>query len=177
MGIVKRKLICFVILTAALSVLSGCADFNLHVKDEVQGSKLSLILIGHFEIRNMNYDPYIAEEFRDAVKFEFFKKGYNSVSLKKPDAPVLNELEWAVKTCADNNGDILITGVISQRESGFLADRKTDTLITFTIFGKTGFVIGKGFYHIDKSAGEEPVRRDATKKFVSGLLSRLEKAK
>ncbi len=177
MGIVKQKLVCFVMFTAAVSALSGCADFNLHVKDEARGSKPSVILIGQFEIRNMNYDPYIAEEFRDAVKFEFFKKGYNSVSLKRSEVPVLNESEWAVKTCADNNGDILITGVISQRDSGFLADRKTDTLITFTIFGKTGIVIGKGFYHIDKSAGEEPVRRDAAKKFVSELLNRLEKVK
>jgi hypothetical protein len=175
MGTVKRQFKYFVMLAAVVYASSGCADFNLHVKDEARGLKPAVILIGQFEIRNMNYDPFVAEEFRDAVKFDFFKKGYNSVSLKKTDTPVLNETEWAAKTCAENNGDILITGVISQRESGFLADRKTDTLITFTIFGRTGAVIGKGFYHVDKSAGDEPVRRDAAEKFASSLLKRLER--
>ncbi|PKL18180.1 MAG: hypothetical protein CVV49_07225 [Spirochaetae bacterium HGW-Spirochaetae-5] len=176
MGTVKRKIIILAILTAALSAV-GCADFDLHVKEETRGLKPAVILIGHFEIRNMNYDPYVSEEFRDALKYAFFRRGYNSVSLKNTDLSDLTETECAAKTCADNNGDILVTGVISQRESGFLADRKTNTLITFTIYNKTGTVAGKGFYHVDQSAGDETVRRDAADKFVSELLDTFERVK
>jgi hypothetical protein len=176
MGRVKGLIIISAMLSAVLSNV-GCADFDLHLKDETRGFKPAVILISQFEIRNMNYDPYVAEEFRDALKYSFFRRGYNSVSLKNTDLSGLTESEWAAKTCLDSRGDILITGVISQRESGFLADRKTDTLITFTIYGKTGAVAGKGFYHVDQSAGDETVRRDAADKFVSELLDAFERVK
>ena len=170
----ERRLIILVMIV--LSAVTGCADFDLHIKDEARGVKPSVILLGRFDTRNMNYDPYVAEEFRDAVKFEFFKNGYNCVSLKNSDDVIPNESEWASKVCAENKGDLLVTGVISQRESAFLADRETDTLITFTIYNKTGVVTGKGFYHIDKSAGDEPVRRGAASKLVSELLLSFEKS-
>jgi hypothetical protein len=176
MGRVKRILMNFAILTVILSS-AGCADFDLHVKDEARGLKPVVILIGQFEIRNMNYDPYVAEEFKDALKYSFFRNGYNSCLLKNANISDLNETEWAAKTCLDNRGDILVTGVISQRESGFLADRKNDTLITFTIYFKTGAVAGRGFYHVERSAGDENIRRDAADKFVEGLLSAFEKVK
>jgi len=169
-----QKIIILVLIV--LSAVTGCADFDLHIKNEARGVKPAVILIGKFDTRNMNYDPFVAEEFRDAVKFEYFKKGYNCLSLKSLDEVIQNESEWATKVCSDNKGDLLVTGVISQRESGFLADRKTDTLITFTIFNKTGAMTGKGFYHIDESDGDESVRRGAASKFVSELLSSFEKS-
>ncbi len=172
-----RKIIFLMILLGVVLTAGGCADFDFHVRDEARGVKPAVILIGKFDIRNMNYDPFVAEEFRDALKFEFFRSGYKSVSLKNPDAVVTDEAEWAAKICSDNKGDILITGVISERESGFLADRKTDTLITFTVYGKTGTLIGNGFYHVDESAGDESVRRNAADKFASELLSSLVKVK
>ena len=73
----------------------------------------------------------------------------------------------------DNSGDVVIKGVISQRESGFLTDRKTDTIISFTVYGKSGKVLGEGFYHDNESAGEESVRRSAADKFVSELIKNL----
>ena len=169
------KVNAIIVVLIILSAITGCADFDLHIKNEARGVKPAIILIGQFDTRNMNYDPFVAEELRDAIKFEFFKKGYNSISLKNSDAAVLSESELAAKICADNKGDLLVTGVISQRESGFLADRKTDTLITFSIYNKTGAVTGKGFYHIDESAGDESVRRSAAYRFVSELLSSFEK--
>jgi len=156
--------------------VTGCADFELYVKKEAQGVKPGIIIIGQFDIRNMNYDPYVPEEFKDALKMEFFKRGYNSISIQKCETSVLNEAESAAKLCRDNGGDLFIKGVISQRESGFLADRQVETLISFTIFGRNGSIIGEGFFHDNESAGSESLRRSAAEYFVSTLLKKMEQA-
>jgi hypothetical protein len=165
-----RKIIFLTILLPLLLQSSGCSRFELHLKKEASATKPAVILIGQFDIRNMNYDPYVADEFSDALRFEFFKRGYNSVTIPV-DGPILvRESDWAVKTCSENFGDILIMGVISQRESGFLSDKETNTLISFKVYRKDGVIIGEGFYHDKKSAGEESLRRDAADKFVTELM-------
>lgn len=165
-----RKIVFLTLLLHLILLSSGCSRFELHIKKEASGAKPAAILIGRFDIRNMNYDPYVAEEFRDALKFEFFKRGYNSVKIPVNGPILVNESEWAVKMCSENSGDILIMGVISQRESGFLADRETNSLISFTVYRKDGVIIGEGFYHDKKSAGEESLRRDAADEFVTQLM-------
>lgn len=169
------RIIIFLTVLLSLTLLtSGCAEFELHVKNEAQVAKPSVILIGQFDMRNLNYDPYAADEFRDALKFEFFKRGYSAVTVNGSESGTESESQGAVKICSDNSGDILVRGVISQRESGFLADRKTETLISFIIYRKDGVILGEGFYHDSKSAGEESLRRDAASEFVSSLLKKLE---
>lgn len=170
MGI-KVKII--IIMLFVMPGVSGCADFELHIKKEAESIKPSVIIIGSFETRNLNYDPYVSDEFRDSLKFEFFRRGYNSVSISKSDTVTTSGTEWAAKICKDNAGDILIRGVISQRESGFLADREIETLVSFTIFGKNGTVIGEGFYHDNTSAGEVSLRRAAADKFVTELIKNI----
>lgn len=172
-----RIIIFLTILPALMLLSSGCARFELHVKKEASGTKPSVILIGPFDMRNMNYDPYVADEFRDALKFEFFRRGYNSITVPVSSQTPVKESEWASKTCTDNSGDIIIKGVISQRESGVLADRETDTLISFTIFRKDGFILGEGFYHDKKSAGEESLRRDAADAITAELMKKFERVK
>jgi len=171
-----RKITVNALFLLIISASAGCADFEMHVKKEARGIKPAVILIGPFENRNMNYDPYVSEELRDSLKFEFFRKGYNAIPVLKNESVSLSESAWAVKSCSENSGDILIRGVISQRESGFLAEREVETVITFRIYGRSGSVLGEGIYHAGKSAGEQSLRRDAAEKFVSEFLKNLEKA-
>ncbi len=168
-----REINFIIILISIILGVSACADFELHVKKEGQSIKPSVILIGPFETRNMNYDPYVSEEFKDALKFEFFRRGYNAVLISKSDPLTSTGTDWAAKTSKDNAGDILIKGVISQRESGFLADREIETLVSFTIYSSNGAIIGEGFYHDSRSAGEESLRRSAADKFVSEFIKNL----
>jgi len=165
-----RKIIFLILMFSA----AGCSDFKFHVKKDAHKIKPAVILIGQFDLRNMNYDPYVSDEFRDALKFEFFRRGYNSVSVIENGIIFTDESDRAAKICAAHSGDILIKGVISQRESGFLADRETDTLISFTVYRKDGIVLGEGFYHDKHPAGEESLRRDAADEFVSELIKNFE---
>jgi hypothetical protein len=172
-----RKLkFCIMACLAVLLFASGCAGFDLHVKEEAHGTGPAVILLGNFEVRNMNYDPFVAEEFRDALKYEFFRKGYRAVPLNTKVSSSAADAQWAGKTCAENGGDILIRGFISQRETGFLTDRETKTLISFTVFRKDGEVIAEGFYNDNRAAGEDSLRRDAASKLVSELMKKLGKA-
>jgi hypothetical protein len=171
-----KKMNFIIIIVSMLLGAAGCADFELYIKKEARGVKPSVIIIGQFDIRNMDYDPYISEEFRDALKFEFFRRGYNSVLIPRGDIVPVKESEWAAKICSTNSGDILIKGVISQRESGFLANREVETLLSFTVYGKDGAVLGEGFYHDNDSAGNESLRRGAADRFVTGLLKNMGQA-
>lgn len=167
-----RKII-FIIL---LIFITGCADFELHVKKEARGFKPGKILICPFEIRNTNYDPYISNEFADSLKFELFRRGYSSAVVINKNSKPDDETGWVNRTCTELSGDILVKGVISQRETGFFADRKVSSLISFVVYDKKGSVIGEGFYYDDVSAGEQAVRKVAAEKFISSLLGYLEKA-
>ncbi len=172
------RIIFFLIIQASLIPgVTGCADFKLHMKDEARNIKPHTILIGLFESRNMIYDPYAAEEFRDALKFELFRKGYNAILVQKNEPLNGNEIDWAAKICRDNIGEMLIKGVISQRESGFLADRETETIVSFTIYAKNGVVLGEAFYRDNKSAGTDNLRRSAADKFVTELIKTMEQVK
>jgi len=150
--------------------LYGCADFELHIKRDKTISVSSIFILCPFEVRNMNYDPYISDEFMDSLKFELFSRGRDCIVVPKYIAVPGNESQWAAKTCSEHSGDILIKGVISQRETGFFSDRKISTVISFIVYDKKGKIIGEGFYHDDISAGNNSLRKDAAERFVSSLL-------
>lgn len=170
------KLIIRILTVSGLIFFIGCAESELYLKKEANGLNPEKILIGDFNVRNMNYDPYVADEFRDALKYAFFIKGYNVVLSSMKDGIAADDLEFAVKTCKENSCDILIKGCISQRESGFLADRETDTLISFKVLRKDGVIIGEGFFYDNMSAGEESLRRTAAEDFVSALVKKIGRA-
>ncbi len=154
---------------------TGCADFRIHVKDNTVKATPKVVLVGPFDIRNLDYDPYISDEFSDALRLELFSRGFNPVQVRRVAFEQGVDPVSVAKLCADNNGDILIRGVISQRESGFLADRETATLISFTVHDKGGNVIAEGFYHNNRPAGDESFRRSAAEKIINELLSHFKK--
>lgn len=153
----------------------GCADFELHVRKDSGTSGVSVFLLCPFEVRSMNYDPYISDEFIDSLKYELFCRGRDSVVLPKSVTVSGSESAWAAKTCGEYSGDILIKGVISQRETGFFSDRSISTVISFIIYNRKGGIIGEGFYHDDQPAGDNSVKKDAARKLVSSLLEKLDR--
>lgn len=167
-----RKIIFIIMLFSVY----GCTDFELHVRKEARGHKPGKILICPFDIRNTNYDPYISGEFADSLRYELFTRGYTGIVVTNKNNRPEDESAWVIKTCAGFSGDILVRGVISQRETGFFSDRKVSSLISFIVYDKNGAVIGEGFYYDDVPAAEQSVRKGAAGKFVSSLLDYLEKA-
>ncbi|HOP63469.1 MAG TPA: hypothetical protein PK358_07965 [Spirochaetota bacterium] len=154
----------------ALLLFTGCAEFDLHIRKGAAPVKASKILIGNFEFRNMSFDPYVAPEFREALKFEFFKRGFDAELI--PEGEELSTTgNGKLKALAEKySGDIIICGVISQRETGFLTDREIRSSVSFLVFSGAGEQIGEGYYYADVAASDEYVRRGAAGKFVKQFL-------
>ena len=159
-----------IIFLIASVVMTGCADFDLQVKKGALRARPSTVLIGSFELRSMNYDPYVAQGFREALRFEFFKRGIPAVLTDRQDEEPANDSQKVAGMMGKYSADVFIKGAICQRESGFLADLEVNSSISFVVYGKEGTVIGEGYYYIADRAGNETVKRRAAAKFVSEFL-------
>ncbi len=159
-----------IIAVITLFLITGCADFDLHIRKETFPVKVSKILIGNFECRNMNYDPYVAEEYRDALKFEFFKKGIDALLLPEHEGSLQNDPDKTSALAAKYSGDILIRGVISERESGFLTDREVRSYVSFFVYSCDGREIGEGYFYTENPAANESIKRSAAEKFTNEFL-------
>jgi hypothetical protein len=157
--------------------IQGCAEFEFHVRKNDGKAKSPVILLCLFEVRNMNYDPYLSAEFTDLLKYELFSRGRDCIVMHKNMSSADNESVWASKICAENSGNILIRGVISRRETGFFPDRKVSSVITFTVYDRNGKIIGEGFYQDDQDTGGNSFMKDAARKFVTSLLENLDRVK
>lgn len=158
-----------IFLIAAL-VMTGCADFELQVKKGALRARPSTVIIGSFELRSMNYDPYVAQGFREALRFEFFKRGIPAVLADRQDEEPANDSQKITGMMGKHSADVFIRGVICQRESGFLTDLEVNSSISFVVYGKDGTVLGEGYYYTDDRAGSETVKRRAAARFVSEFL-------
>lgn len=159
-----------IIAVMTLLLITGCADFDLHVRRDATPVKAAVILIGSFESRNMNYDPYVAAEYREVLRFEFFKKGINALLLSEADNPAQADAEKISALSSKYSGDIFIRGVISQRESGFLTDREVNSTVSFFLYAGDGKQVGEAYYYTDDSAALESVKRSAVERFVNEFL-------
>lgn len=157
----KRLVIIFVLLC------SGCADMQFFVKDELKNSRPSKILIGEFITRDMRYDPYLADQLRETVRFVFFRRGYDvqvvkhDVVEKKPcDTPA-----DAAALCTGSGSDVLVTGVISRREAGSFADRSVYYSVVYVIRDRSGKIKGEAHYS-DCNVDEASFVKEASESFV-----------
>lgn len=153
-----------------LLLMTGCGSFEFYIKKNSVIVKIPKILIGDFELRNMIYDPYVAAEYREALKYEFFKRGINICLLPENEDSFKNDTDKTSAIAVKYAGDILIRGIICQRESGFLTSRKVNSSITFMVYSGNGKQIGEGFFYIEDPASDESVKRTAAEKFVSEFL-------
>lgn len=156
-------------------LITGCADFDACIKKEPLSHGISKVLIGNFEYRNISYEPYIVPSFKEALGFEFFKKGIIAGFVGQQDEVPDNDNQQIAALMKKMSGDILIKGVISQRESGFLTDREISSYVSFVIYNKQGSVIGQGLYKDNKSAGDDSFQKYAAAKISSVIINKLNK--
>ncbi len=155
----------------AIVLLTGCASFDLNIRNNGTAVKITKILIGNFEFRNLSYDPYISAEYREALRYEFFKRGVNTLIIPDAEDSPKGDSISASALAAKYSGDILIRGVITQRESGFLTDREISSSVNMLIYAADGQQIGESFFYTDEPASDEAVKRSAVVKFVTEFLS------
>lgn len=164
-----------IILQVVFLCLPGCSEFELFLRDDLLKSRPAVVLIGRFESRNMNYDPFISDEFREALRFEFFKRGYNAILVGQRESGTSTGSISIPDIFSATPGDILVSGGINQRETGSLTDRRVSSTVTFVMHVRTGTVIGEGYYFSDKPAGDESFRRACAAEFANYFHDRLKR--
>jgi hypothetical protein len=135
-----------------LSLLLACTHIDIFIRDGTLSSKPKRILIGSFEKRNLLFYPFISESFRDALGYEFFKRGYRVDLLiitedKKAD---ISSFQLVKSQIAELNlkhsSDLFIQGALSERSCGYSIETETSTLITLQLYNRNGDKIGEGRY-------------------------------
>lgn len=161
-------------ITAVLTILillTGCSSFDLNIRNNGAPIKATKILIGNFEFRNLSYDPYVSAEYREALRYEFFRRGINVLIIPESEDSPKGDSATASAVAGEYSGDILIRGVITQRESGFLSDREIASSVNILVYAADGQQIGESYFYTEEPASDESVKRSAVVKFVTGFIS------
>lgn len=153
---------------ASMILCAGCAEMQLFVRDELKLPANGNIVIGGFISRDTNYDPFLADRLIESLCFVFFREGYNVRIAGRKTFKGLIDQSDAAALCADAQGDVLIHGAITRKESGPLAHRSVYYEVSFVIRDKSGVIKGEGRY-CDSDAAEQVFIRNAAESFVAGF--------
>lgn len=156
-----------------ISCLVSCSGVEIQFQpNSAMVKKPKKILIGHFENRMPEYNPFIIKDFRDALKFEFLKLGYNAElissnsSRKGDNFTCADKIEYAnakeqqkikanpaepdkeaINLCCEKyKAGMFIRGSVSILEAGELTDSKASTFISLMIYNRYGEKIGEAHY-------------------------------
>jgi hypothetical protein len=158
----------------ALLLLCSCSTFEMHIKEGTSPAAPSLIFIDNFAVRDINFNPHIAEEFSSALHFEFFKMGYTSMGYVKKEKGISSQKpEDVADLCREYGADYFITGVISRRETGFLTERKAATGILFQVYSGSGVLLSEGYFSDADSPDIYVSVRRGARKFAGELAAGL----
>jgi len=150
----------------------SCATVDIYFNKTDFKEKPSTILIGYFERRLVNYQPYIIKDLRDALAFNFFKLKYtarlyevkeNKEAQDANDKNYILDGEAIKNQMAVNSSDIFIQGSVSERVTGDLADAGVSTSVTVMVYNKTGVKIGEARYMISESMADARTLVNVTK--------------
>ncbi|HPS57721.1 MAG TPA: hypothetical protein PK514_06405 [Spirochaetota bacterium] len=157
----KRLVIIFMIISPA------CGDMSFFIRDDLKVTGNGKILIGDFSSRDMSYDPFLADELRDRLRFTLFSNGYDVQIVEDDvDKKRLNHTSDIAALCNSNGCDVFITGVVSRKEVISITDRKVYLSVSFVIMDRNGKVKGEGSY-IDCNVDAPEFIKDAAESFVS----------
>jgi len=135
-----------------LFLLLACTHIDIFIQDGTLSAKPKRILIGSFEKRNLEFAPFISKNFRDALVFEFFKRGYRAdlLVITEGNNTDISTLKLQKSQIAElirkNASDLFIQGVLSERSCGDSIETETSTLITLQLYNRNGDKIGQGRY-------------------------------
>ncbi|MBN2041118.1 MAG: hypothetical protein JW864_13830 [Spirochaetes bacterium] len=173
-------------LTGLLFIIAlSCASKDIYInKSDIRNVKK--ILIADFEKRFMKYDPYIAENFRDAIRFEFIKLGFKVESLpliaetSESDNDIKNSTEKNVtkktagKFINDSKSDLIIYGVISEKDYGDAIDTDISTSIVLHLYNKYGKKIGEARYICSDTLEDAMVIKKISSNLASMIIENLD---
>lgn len=186
-----------VILAAAVVQILSCATMDLHFRENALRNRPVAILIGHLESRSVTYRPYAAANFRDSLRFEFFRHGFRSEfpendepapredvpsgATENPDqgktrrkkaALTVPTRETVAALCAENSADVFICGSFSESETGDYADTRTTTLVTLLVYGRSGEKVGEVRYLCGDTMADASVAKTVAGKLAGAIIAR-----
>jgi hypothetical protein len=194
-----RKPVLVIIFLIAVTFLSSCSHVEMQFKpNESMTQRPKKILIGLFENRMSEYNPFIIKNFRDVLKFEFLKQGYDAELISASDLKNADNFTCAENTiekeqlkdkansnaanqeaikrcCVKYASDIFIKGSVSILEAGELTDSKASTFISVMIYNKTGDKIGEAHYSSLGQLDDIKSIKAISKEFAGAINSELNK--
>jgi hypothetical protein len=199
----KMRKPALIILTLVLmSLLLSCSGMEIQFQPKAMKVSPKKILIGAFENRMPDYNPVIIKNFRDALKFEFLKLGYDAQLLatdesknadsfacadrkvessdaKEPQKnkviPITASKEAIQLCCEKYTSDMFIRGTISILETGDLTDSKASTFISVLMYNKSGEQIGEAHYSGSGQMSDAKSIKAIANKFARQINSELRK--
>jgi hypothetical protein len=167
--------------TAALLLLVAagflsCAHFDFTMRQMALSKLPQKILVGHFERRQVSFNPYLVQNFRDAVTYELFRLGYAAEQYRVDgDArvPKILEADRIREACTARGADLFIQGAVSEQETGEFTDVTVYTLVIFTVHDGTGAKLGEGYLSGRDRLADVSVMRDVARRFVRELHGRI----
>jgi len=136
------------ILLIAVCLISSCTTVDITVRPEAKGSNPKTVLLGHFENRILDFNPFVVRNFKDDLACEFFTRGYAVRLLPPPeqgnegtvnpqtDGNAIQEL------CRTQVADLFIRGTIFEARYGDAVEDSTSTAIALHLYNKSGAMIG-----------------------------------
>jgi hypothetical protein len=152
---------------------------DITVKDSAKGSNPRSILIGFFENRVLDYNPFIAKNFRDSLNYEFFTRGYGvqladfTEAGKESAPPQLLQENRIPEFMQKNSADVFIQGSIFEARYGDAIEDQTSTSITLNIYNKNGERVGTARCITSKTLTSAENLRSIAGTLVSSVHSKL----
>ncbi len=159
--------------------IASCAHVNISVRDEARGSAPRSVLIGRFENRVLDYNPFVVGNFRDSLACEFFARGYTVRHLPPPDSGkdqspgLLADITAIRELALKQDADLVIQGTVFEARYGDAVEDRTSTAITLTLYNKTGALVGTARFIAADTLADAGAVRALSGKMVQAIHSKL----
>ncbi len=162
-----------------LAGILSCAHFDFTARDMNMAARPSKIVIGNFDRRQVSFNPYLVQNFRDAVGYELFRLGYTVDQYRDTGAdakrgPAILGPERVREACRARGADLFIQGAVSEQETGEFTDIDVHTLVTFSVHDRDGAKIGEAYLSGSDRLADVEVMRAVSKRFVRALHGRID---
>lgn len=126
-------------LCALIAISGACASVDYHINRPV--APVTSVLIGQFEKRGFDYNPFVAKNLREALGFEFFRRG---VEVRCPSEPSASPDAASIESlCKSAGADLYLQGSCWEITTGEIMEPETVSSVTVLLFDRSGKKIGE----------------------------------
>jgi hypothetical protein len=130
-------------------IIVSCSSVEIHFNGSPGITRPCRVCIGHFEKRTFDFNPFVVSNFRDALRYEFFRRGYAVSQLPADAAGERGNAPWDLgapaitEACSGNSADIFIQGSVFEAQIGDGIENETTTAVNIGLYNKSGKKIGE----------------------------------